>query len=1142
MRKYSKARPRELERALTGMSVQKRNSQENLLGKSQKLFTAKNSWKIRLSTILLSTSLLQMPMSIQAQKITLNLKEASIKQIFQQMEKQSGYSFFYKDVDLEAFKKRGVSFTNTNLSQALETILGPYGLDYEIVNKTVVIKKAALQSKTNQQQSQQHTGTVLDEAGKPILGAAVTVKGKRTAVSTTSAGTFSIEASIGDELIISHLSYFSKTVQVGNEPLRVVLQANDNLIEQVVITGYTEYKKGKSSSAAATVQAKDIGGVPMGSLDQVLQGKVPGMSVVSSSGQPGQSADVVIRGIGSIRGTTRPLYVMDGVPIEGNAFQAINPEDIENVNVLKDASAKALYGSRGSNGVVVITTKKGRKGGLNVNYSSQYGFSTLTRTAFEMMDSKERLRFEEEVGLETGRDIGPGWKLSPRNPNYNTQSAAWQKDAKQALDSLRNMDTDWRDLFFQDGRFMEQQLSLSGGNENVQTYNSLSLWNEDGIVKETGMNRYTLRSNTNMNYGRFTAGVNLSLGYSNSRFTYNEGGTGVGSPMASVYYALPYEYPYTADGVFYATDTDHPFYDTREGSRGIDVLYGTSNKTNQFKTILGLNMAYEIMPGLKVSTRAGVDFRNSEGQVFINPLSYIGQNQFGKKGSFGEGYERYFNLVSTSGLTYSKTIDLHDFEVSGFFEYVQSNEKAFGYTGYGLDDRLPESPKAITVSPAFIPDLTGRRGATALLSYMGIGRYTYDNKYTITGSYRYDGASLASVPSKNRWHGFYSFGAAWDAKQEEFLRDNEFIPVLRLRASYGQTASPLGSSFNHMSLYSVNTSYGGQPAMRPSNLANPDSDWEYVNEFNTGFDIGLFRGQRLNLTVDFYNKITRNMFLDLQPSATVGMGAGVTIPLSSGRMGNKGIEFALNGDVIRNKDITWNIGVNGAYNQNKILRVSDVSDELMDGDTRIIQVGLPYGTYYGPQWAGVNPENGDAQYYNRDGSVTNVYDSDGQSVPLSASRFPKFTGGITTSFRWKDLTLSALLSFVSDVDRWNNIDFYIENQAYMTSNQSKRMLYDRWKKPGDVAVLQRIDVPRNFTSKDIQDASFMRLRNLQLNYSIPVALFGKTIFKRANIFVQGQNLFTWTTWRGLDPENNRQYGRFEYPNARKYTAGINVNF
>lgn len=1143
MKKYTKARPRELESGepLATTVGQQWHSDENLLGKCYKLFSVRSSWKIRLSTVLLSTALLQLPMSMYAQKITLNLKDASIKQIFQQMEKQSGYSFFYKDVDIANFKKRGVSFTDTNLSQVLESILSPYGLDYEIVNKTVVIKRTAAPIKADVQQKQQFTGAVVDEAGKPILGALVAVKGTKTTVSTTSGGVFSVDVKEGDELTISHISYFSKTVKVGDESLRVVLQANDNLIEQVVITGYTDYKKGKSASATSSVQAKDIGGVPMGSLDQVLQGKVPGMSVVSSSGQPGQSAAVVIRGIGSIKGTSTPLYVMDGVPIEGDYFQTINPEDVESVNVLKDASAKALYGSRGSNGVIVITTKKGNKGRLNVNYSSQYGFSTLTQPTFEMMDAKERLRFEEEVGLETGRNIGPGWALSSRNPDYNKESAAWQKNADHVLDSLRNVNTDWRDLFFQDGRFMEQQLSLSGGNENVQTYNSMSLWNEDGLVKETGMNRYTLRSNTNLNYGRFTAGINLNLGYSNSRFTYNAGGTGVGSPMASVYYALPYEYPYTADGVFHATAADQFFYDTREGSRGIDVLYGTSDKTNQFKTILGLNMAYEIMPGLKVSTRGGIDFRNSEDQIFINPLSYIGQNQSGKKGSFEEGYRRNFNLVSTSGLTYNKTIDVHDFEVSGFFEYVQSNYRSFGYTGYGLDDRLPESPKAITVSPTFLPSLNGGREAKALVSYMGVGRYTYDNKYTVTGSYRYDGASLASVPSKNRWHGFYSFGAAWDVKQEGFLRNIDFVPVLRMRASYGQTASPLGANFNHMSLYAVTTSYGGQSAIKPDNIANPDSDWEYVDEFNTGFDLTLFKNRRLNLTVDFYNKITKNMFLDQLPSATAGVGE-VEIPLSTGKMGNKGIEFVLNGDVIKQKDITWNIGVNGAYNKNKILRVNDITDEMPDGDTRIIKVGLPYGTYNATRWAGVDPANGDALYYNRDGSVTNVYADDQQAVPLSANMYPKFTGGITSSFRWKDVTLSALFSFVSGVQRWNNIDFYNENQAYMTSNQSKRMLYERWKKPGDVAILQRIDVPRNFTSKDIEDASFMRLRNLQLNYSIPKSLLGKTFFKTVNIFVQGQNLFTWTTWRGLDPENNRQYGRFEYPNARKYTAGINVNF
>ena len=983
-------------------------------------------------------------------------------------------------------------------------------------------------------------GKVVDEGGVPIAGAVITIKGRASGVTTTNDGSFSIDAKEGEELIISHISYMPKTIWVDQKnDLTITLQLNVNNMEQVTVTGYTNYAKSKSPSATAQISAANINKVPMSSLDQILQGQVPGLSVISSSGQPGQSAAVVIRGVGSISGSSVPLYVMDGVPVEGGYFQTINPEDIESVTVLKDASAKAMYGSRGSNGVIIITTKTGKKGKLAIGYSAQYGISTLTQPTFEMMDARERLRFEEEIGLETGRDIGPGWRFSPKNPNYPTQSSAWQQNANHILDSLRVMNTDWRDLFFQKGNFMEQQLSLSGGNENIQTYNAFGLWKEQGIVRETGMDRYTLRSNTNMNYGKFTAGINFNLGYSSSRFTYNEGGTGVGSPMASVYYALPYEYPYTADGAFYATDATIPFYDTREGSRGIDVLYGTSDKTEQIKTILSVNMAYEIAKGLKISTRAGIDLRNSADQAFINPLSYIGSKQSGQKGSFGEGYRRNFNVVSTSGITYKKRNGLHDFEVSGFLEYLYNNYRAFSYKGYGLDDRLPETPAGITVSTAFLPSLGGSRSNSAMVSYMGVGRYTFNNKYTLTGSYRYDGASISSVPIKNRWHGFYSLGASWDVKQEEFLQSNDLISVLRFRASYGQTASPFGSSFAYLPTYSVSTSYGGQPAIKPNNIGNPNFDWEFVDEANIGFDLSLFRSQRIKIIVDLYNKVTKNMFIDQPLSATSG---ATSAPLSTGKMGNKGIEFSLSGDIIQNNNFNWNIGVNAGYNQNKILRVTDVADELPDGDTRIIKIGLPYGTYYAPKWAGVDPTTGDALYYNRDGSITNVYNEEQQSVPLSASMYPKLTGGITSTVRWKNLTLNALFSFVSGVQRWNNIDFYIETERYMTSNQSKRMLYDRWKKPGDVATLQRIDIPRNFTSKDIQDASFMRLRNLKLNYSIPTAIFHKTIFKSADIFIQGENLFTWTSWRGLDPENNRQYGRFEYPNARKYTAGININF
>ncbi len=988
-------------------------------------------------------------------------------------------------------------------------------------------------------------GKVVDEEGNPVAGVAVSVNNRKAAVSTAPDGTFTIEANEGEDLVFTHISFVTKTVKVGAETnISITLQQSVNDLEQVTVTGYTNYSRSKSPSASAVVSSKDINKVPMSSVDQILQGRVAGLSVISSSGQPGQSAAVVIRGIGSINGSNTPLYVMDGIPIESGYFQTINPEDIESMNVLKDASAKALYGSRGSNGVIVITTKKGRKGRLSVGYSSQYGISKLTQPAFEMTDATERLKFEEEVGSETGRDIGPGWRFSPLNPNYATQSPAWQQRAGVILDSLRNMNTDWRDMFFQNASFMEQQINLSGGNENVQTYNGLSFWKEDGIVKETGMHRLSFRSNTNLNYGKFTAGFNLNLGYSNSKFTYNEGGTGVGSPMASVYYGLPYEYPYTADGVFHPTDQTATVYDTREGSRGIDVLYGTSDRTQQFKTTLGIDLGYEIIKGLKVTTRAGIDFRNSVDEAYINPSSYIGSRQTGLAGYFSEGFRRNFSLVSTSGITYKKRLDIHDFEVSGFYEYLQNNYRDFSYTGYRLDDRIFDDPNGITGGAAFPAALDGGRLASAMSSLMGVGRYTLNNKYTLTASYRYDGASLSSVPDVNRWHGFYSFGATWDAKKEQFLSNVNLISDLRVRASYGQTASPFGTSFGYYPTYTLaGTNYGNLGGIRPNNLGNPDFNWEYVDEFNAGFDLGLFDSQRLKIVFDWYNKLTKGMFIDQPVSATAGGGEGTSIMLSTGRMRNRGVELSISGDIIKNKDLNWNVGINGAFNENRILRVTDLTDQMPDGDTRVIKVGLPYGTYFAPVWAGVDPANGDALYYNPDGTITNVYNADVQSVPISASMFPKLTGGITTNVRWKQFSLDALFSFVSGVDRWNNIDFYIENQAYMTSNQSKRMLYDRWKKPGDNATLQRIDIPRRFTSKDIQDAAFMRLRNVKISYSVPVALLNKIkVLKSVDIFVQGQNLLTWTTWRGLDPENNRQYGRFEYPNARKYIGGISVNF
>ncbi len=1101
---------------------------------------------MKLTVIFLTVLCLQVSASAFSQRISISQKNMPLEQVLKEIKRQTGYFFLY-DLDLIQQKSKPVNINvkDAELKDVLLMVLKSQPFSYEIKENTILITpKTELIPVIR---AIDVTGKVVDENGLPMPGASIKVKGKQISTASGNDGSFSLKnVADNDVLVISFLGYADREVQAKAQLGTISLSPMANLLNDVVVTGYTNYTKAQSANAISVVTADKINQVPGLTVDQILQGRVPGMSVISTSGQPGQSASVVIRGIGSVNGSSTPLFVLDGIPIEAGYFQTINPEDIESANVLKDASAKALYGSRGSNGVIVLTTKKGKAGKVAVGYTSQYGFSNLSRPNFEMMNAEQRLRFEEEIGVSFGRNLGPGWTYSPKNPTYTSGTQAYRQRADFILDSLKKINTDWRDIFFQKGKFQEQQVNISGGNENFRFYNSLNYYSQEGVAKRTGLDRYALRSNMDFKDGKFSGSTNISLGYSQSSFTEGEGGTGAGTSMASVYYALPYEYPYAFDGTLVHPGNKSQYFilDQREGTQGLERLLNSSNKTDQLKSIIATSFAYQILPELKITTRAGIDYRMSTDQEFINPDSYYGSrsvaNTLGGKGRLTDASRRNFNVISTTGLTYAKTFaSKHDVEVSAFYEYVYNNYNSFGFSAYGIDGRLPETPAGATNgSSTFLPSVAGSKSKSALASFMGVGRYTYDNKYTLTGSYRYDGST--KVAPQNKWHGFYSVGANWNAKAEDFLKSSNFISDLRLRTSYGTTASPFGGDFIYLPTYSVSTTYGGNSGIRPVSAGNADFDWEYVNEFNAGFDISLFKSRRLRITADYYNKITTNMFIDQPPSATSGFS---TLNLSSGKMRNRGVEFEVSGDVLKTQDFTWSLGVNAGYNKNVILHVTDITDSYPDGDTRILKVGLPYGTYYAPDWAGVNPTTGEAQYYNLDGTITTTYNVNTQSTTNSGSLYPTFTGGFNTSLNYKGFTASALFSFVSNVMRWNNEDFYNENQRYATSNQTVRMLEDRWKAPGDIATLQRFDVPRNFTSKDIQDASFLRLRNVTLGYTLPKSILEKTKFiKGVKVFVQGQNLFTWTKWRGLDPENNAVYGRFQYPNTRTYTAGLNVNF
>jgi len=1102
---------------------------------------------MKIFIVLMTVVCLQVSASAFSQRINISQKNTPLVKILKEIKRQTGYFFLY-DTDLIQQKSKPVTINlkNAELADVLTQALKAQPFGWEIKENTILIFPT---NNSEPLKAIDVTGKIVDESGNPMPGASVRIKGQAASYATDNSGNFAVR-NVDENaiLVISYIGYADREVVAKAQLGTLKLTPSAGTLSDVVVTGYTNYTKTQSAASSSLVTSEKINTVPGLTVDQILQGRVPGMSVISTSGQPGQSAAVVIRGIGSVNGSSTPLFVLDGVPIEAGYFQTINPEDIESATVLKDASAKALYGSRGSNGVIVLTTKKGKAGKLAVNYTSQYGFSNLSRPNFTMMNTEQRLQFEEEIGGTFGRNIGPGWTYSSKNPTYAAGTATTRARADFIIDSLKKINTDWRDIFFQRGKFQEQQVSISGGNENLRFYNSLNYYSQEGVAKRTGLDRYSLRSNLDFKDDKFSGSVNLSLGYSESSFTEGEGGTGAGTAMASVYYALPYENPYASDGTLVHPGNRSQYFilDQREGSQALERLLNSSDKTDQLKSIISTAFAYQILPELKLTTRAGIDYRQSTDQQFVNPDSYYGSrsvaNTLGGKGRLTDASRRNFNIISTTGLTYAKKFNgLHDFEASAFYEYVYNNYNSFGFSAYGIDGRLPETPAGATNGSAtFLPSITGGKTKNALASIMGVARYTYDNKYTLTGSYRYDGSTR--VAPENKWHGFYSIGANWNVKSEEFLKNNELINDLRVRGSYGITASAFGGDFLYLPTYAVNSSYGGAPALRATTPGNDAFDWEYVKEFNTGFDLAIFKN-RLRITADYYNRKTTNMFINQPLSATSGFSE---LNLSAGVMQNRGVEFEVSGDVIKNQEFLWTIGVNAGYNKNKILHVTDLVDSYPDGDSRILKVGLPYGTYFAPDWAGVNPQTGEPQYYNLDGSITTAYNVNTQSNTNSGSLYPTFTGGFNTSLSYKGITASALFSFVSNVMRWNNEDFYNENQRYATSNQSVRMLENRWQVPGDSgndAILQKFDLPRNFTSKDIQDASFLRLRNLNIGYSLPKSILEKTkIIKGVKIFVQGQNLFTWTKWRGLDPENNAVYGRFQYPNTRTYTAGLNVNF
>lgn len=988
------------------------------------------------------------------------------------------------------------------------------------------------------------TGIVTSSEDRlPLPGVSVKIKDARTGTQTDANGRYSLKvpASVSS-LEFSYLGYQmqSRTI-TSSGVLNVSLVTDENALNEVVVTGYTSISKSKSVGASSNVGSKDIANVPNPSFDQILQGRVPGLTALAGSGQPGAAARVIIRGQSSINGNNNPLYVLDGVPIEATVFQTLNPNDFESVTVLKDASGTSLYGSRGSAGVVVITSRKGAIGKTIISYSGQGGVSTRTRAKFDMLTSPQLLQLQEAAKL------GAGWTLSPLNTANVTATNTAAVKARR-LDSLKNSQTDWDDVFFKDGAFQSHQVSISGGSEKTRFYSSLSYYNQDGITERSSLKRYNYRLNLDHTAGKLTYGIQSAVGFSKSDFIESEASVTLANPFAAAYLALPFEKPYDANGRIITSGTtgqyNFPIYDSRIGSNALDRYSSTSNPQTQFKGTVSFNAAYEIAKGLKLKTTLGIDYRENNTERSIYPGTYPGGLVTpGQQGSYGLSNSRNFQLISTSGLNYFNVFNgKHEVEGSALYETIDNRLNTYSYTGYGINPKLLNTGAGITpgtVTNALIPAVAGAKTRSAFASGIFIGRYTYDGKYTIQGSFRRDGSS--KLPEDSRFHNFYSVGLNWNAKKESFLENVSFLDALRFRGSYGLAANGNGSSntngdFSYIPTY-TSISYAGTAGVAPATAGNSLLDWEYSRSTNFGFDAEILKS-RITLQVDVYNKQTESVLIDQQLSRTSGF---ASLTVNAGKVRNRGIETGADFKIVRSRDWDFSLNANFAYNKNKVTDLGQV--EKFEQGTAIIKVGLPLGSHYTVKNAGVDPATGTQLYYNLDGTTTSVYNATTQSASTFGTYNAPFTGGFGSALRFKGFDFSTFFTFANNYSRFSNESYFLTNVGNIGAYNQTTDLLNYWQTPGQITDVPKLGTLRQFNSQDIYDASFIRLRNVIVGYTFPKELVKSIKFvSGVRIYVQGQNLHTWTKWPGFDPEDNNNIAQFEYPASRQFTFGLDVKF
>lgn len=958
-------------------------------------------------------------------------------------------------------------------------------------------------------------GIVTDPANEPLIGASVLQKGSTKGTTTDFDGKFTLEVPSGATIVVSYVGYLTKEV-AAKPNLTIVLDENRQVLDDVVVIGYGSVKRKDVTTAISSVSTKDIDRRPIVSAGEAIQGRAAGVSVVSPSGQPGGELSIRVRGTTSFNGSNDPLYVVDGVPVDNINF--LSPNDIADMQILKDASSAAIYGSRAANGVVLITTKAGSKGDAKISFNAQYSINKVAKK-IDVLNSAQYKELQDEIGLVNLPDDLPDL-------------------------------TDWHDETYTTGHTQNYQLAVSNGNDIMKYYISAGYQNEKGVLDVSYFKRFSFRTNVE---GKIRKWLTVNANVSYSDYSSNGGGTmGRGANRGGTILSVV------------NTPTYAPVWDSLNPGQYYNNFYGVGNITNprenmaraendkakENRLIASGSLLFTILPELTYKSTFSIDRRNAISTTFLDPIS----TAWGRE-NYGLGSDnRNMNTVLTfdNVVNYVKSFKDHSLDVMVGSSWTDSD-----YTNSWINGSHYRNADIQTLNAANKIAWNGTGSGASqwgIMSYFGRVSYNYLSKYLVTANVRVDGSSR--LHEDHRWGTFPSFSAAWRMSSEDFMKDLTWLNDLKIRGGWGTTGNQNGiGDYAYLQRYNINrvdwTVEGNEnavPNISPANLRTKDLKWETTTQTNIGFDFTAFNN-RLTVNFDWYYKHTKDMLMNVSLPAS-GSSVASTIQRNEGEMTNKGVEFTISSRNLVG-EFEWTTDFNMSFNRNKLTKLAlqkvystCTTSDFIKEDVVRNEEGRPLGGFFGYVAQGVDPETGEMIYADitGDGKVTS---SDRTYI---GDPNPDFTFGMTNNFYWKGISLSIFLqgSYGNDIYNASRIE---TEGMYDGKNQSARVL-DRWRVPGQITDVPKAGWDIRNSSYFVEDGSYLRVKNISIAYDIKARFLQRAGISKLQPYFSASNLLTWTSYKGMDPEVN-QWGNSgavqgidwgTYPHCRSYVFGINVEF